>query len=83
MSYPALVRPVRRLAPAILALAALAAPGCSKKATHGRPQVGVTLLTEAHVFYQDLKKTLEEKTVSDVHARVLGSLDAKFGAKLR
>jgi ribose transport system substrate-binding protein len=58
VSYPALVRPVRRLAPVVLALVALAAPGCAKKATHGRPQVGVTLLTEAHVFYQDLKKGL-------------------------
>ena len=54
------IRPVRLspLPPATaLALAALlAAPGCAKKPASTRPQVGVTLLTEAHVFYQDLKK---------------------------
>ncbi|MFH0764615.1 MAG: phenylalanine--tRNA ligase subunit beta [Candidatus Omnitrophota bacterium] len=33
--------------------------------------------------YQDLKKTLEEKEVSEVHARILGSLEEKFGARLR
>jgi len=54
------IRPVR-LSPlppaAALALATLlAAPGCAKKPASTRPQVGVTLLTEAHVFYQDLKK---------------------------
>lgn len=59
MSHPTAVRPARRLAPAILALVAtFAAAGCAKKTTHARPQVGVTLLTEAHVFYQDLKKGL-------------------------
>ena len=59
MSHRILARPAGRLAPAILALAAtLAASGCAKKAAHARPQVGVTLLTEAHVFYQDLKKGL-------------------------
>jgi ribose transport system substrate-binding protein len=53
------VHPSRRLPIAALALvAAFAASGCAKKAVNTRPQVGVTLLTEAHVFYQDLKKGL-------------------------
>ena len=43
---------------ALVLAAALAAAGCAKKAASTRPQVGVTLLTEAHVFYQDLKKGL-------------------------
>lgn len=34
----------------------LAFAACARTAEHGRPQVGVTLLTEAHVFYQDLKR---------------------------
>ena len=34
----------------------LAFGACARAAEHGRPQVGVTLLTEAHVFYQDLKR---------------------------
>jgi phenylalanyl-tRNA synthetase beta chain len=33
--------------------------------------------------YQDLKKTLTEKDISDVHARILRSLEEKFGAQLR
>ena len=48
---------VPRFAPSLLAgLAVVLAGGCAKKAASTRPQVGVTLLTEAHVFYQDLKK---------------------------
>ncbi len=43
---------------ACLAAAALVA-GCARKTAHTRPQIGVTLLTEAHVFYQDLKKGLQ------------------------
>ena len=39
-------------------VAALASAGCARKAPPTRPQVGVTLLTEAHVFYQGLKKGL-------------------------
>lgn len=34
---------------------ALAVLACGGETGSGRPQVGVTLLTEAHVFYQDLK----------------------------
>ncbi len=33
--------------------------------------------------YCDPSKTLEEKDVLDIHGRVLGELEAKFGAKLR
>ncbi len=33
--------------------------------------------------YCDTSRTLEEKDVLDVHGRVLGELEAKFGAKLR
>jgi ribose transport system substrate-binding protein len=42
-----------------LLAAALLLAGCAKKPVHTRPQIGVTLLTEAHVFYQDLKKGLQ------------------------
>jgi ribose transport system substrate-binding protein len=42
-----------------LLAAALLLAGCAKKPAHTRPQIGVTLLTEAHVFYQDLKKGLQ------------------------
>ena len=47
-----------RQATPLLAAAVLLA-GCAKKPAHTRPQIGVTLLTEAHVFYQDLKKGLQ------------------------
>ena len=44
----------------LLLAAALAAPtACAKRPTSNRPQVGVTLLTQAHVFYQDLQKGME------------------------
>ena len=43
---------------------------------------GKTSLTY-RLEYQDLKKTLTEKEISDVHARILGSLEKKFGAQLR
>jgi ribose transport system substrate-binding protein len=33
---------------------------CGKRRTGGRPVVGVTLLTEAHVFYQDLKRGMQQ-----------------------
>jgi ribose transport system substrate-binding protein len=42
-----------------LLASALLLAGCAKKPAHTRPQIGVTLLTEAHVFYQDLKKGLQ------------------------
>ena len=42
-------------------------------------KIGLTYRLE----YQDLKKTLEEKSVSDVHAKVLRALEEKLGAKLR
>ena len=49
----------RRWRALLLALGALTAfPACAKKPATHRPQVGVTLLTEAHVFYQDLKRGL-------------------------
>jgi ribose transport system substrate-binding protein len=40
----------------VLAVALLTAAGCARAPETDRPQVGVTLLTEAHVFYQDLKQ---------------------------
>jgi ribose transport system substrate-binding protein len=40
-------------------LAVLLLAGCTRKPATTRPQIGVTLLTEAHVFYQDLKKGLQ------------------------
>lgn len=42
-------------------------------------KVGLTYRLE----YQDLKKTLEDKDVLDVHAKVLRELGEKLGAKLR
>jgi ribose transport system substrate-binding protein len=48
---------MRRTVACLAAVALLA--GCARKASHTRPQIGVTLLTEAHVFYQDLKKGLQ------------------------
>lgn len=61
---------------ALLAAAALLA-GCARKPAHARPQVGVTLLTEAHVFYQDLKRGLQKEADSlgmDLHV-VAGEWD--------
>lgn len=63
-----------------LVLAALATVGtaaCSGSRPHTRPQVGVTLLTEAHVFYQDLKRGLQQAADSlgiDLHV-VAGEWD--------
>lgn len=68
-------RPTAVLAIA-LACAALPA-GCAKKAATTRPQVGVTLLTEAHVFYQDLKRGMQQAADSlgiDLHV-VAGEWD--------
>ncbi len=50
---------------ALVAVTAAAAAGCAGRKTDGRPQVGVTLLTQAHVFYQDLQKGLEAQADSD------------------
>jgi ribose transport system substrate-binding protein len=64
------------LVAATLACAALAT-GCAKKAATTRPQVGVTLLTEAHVFYQDLKRGMQRAADSlgiDLHV-VAGEWD--------
>jgi ribose transport system substrate-binding protein len=55
-------------------LLALAACGGRRS---GRPQVGVTLLTEAHVFYQDLKRGMQQAADSlgvDLHV-VAGEWD--------
>lgn len=61
-----------------VALLLVAAPsGCAKRAANGRPQVGVTLLTEAHVFYQDLKRGMQHAADSlgvDLHV-VAGEWD--------
>jgi ribose transport system substrate-binding protein len=66
---------MRKAAVALAAVALLA--GCAKKSAHTRPQVGVTLLTEAHVFYQDLKRGLQKAADSlgiDLHV-VAGEWD--------
>ena len=65
-------RPFARAAlPAAAALlATLALGGCAKRAATSRPQVGVTLLTEAHVFYQGLKRGMQHAADSlgvDLH----------------
>jgi ribose transport system substrate-binding protein len=59
-----------RLSRILFGVSALALLGCAKKAASGRPQVGVTLLTEGHVFYQDLKRGLQQAADSlgvDLH----------------
>ncbi len=65
--------------PAVLMwLAALAVPtACAKRPVNTRPQVGVTLLTQAHVFYQDLQKGMQAAADSlglDLHV-VAGEWD--------
>lgn len=49
----AAVTRLRALLPLVVACA------CARSAEPGRPRIGVTLLTEAHVFYQDLKRGLQ------------------------
>ena len=70
--------PVRATALIAATLAYVALPaGCAKKAATTRPQVGVTLLTEAHVFYQDLKRGMQRAADSlgiDLHV-VAGEWD--------
>jgi len=62
-------RGVTRRRPAVALAAGVllwgAAAGCAGRERSGRPQVGVTLLTQAHVFYQDLQKGLEAEADSD------------------
>ncbi len=50
----------RAAAAAFLAAGLLASASCAKREASTRPQVGVTLLTEAHVFYQDLKRGMQQ-----------------------
>lgn len=55
----------------------IATGSCAKRADTGRIQVGVTLLTEGHVFYQDLKRGLQQAADSlgvDLHV-VAGEWD--------
>ncbi len=63
---------------AVVALAVLLAPtGCARRAASTRPQIGVTLLTEAHVFYQDLQRGMRAEADSlglDLHV-VAGEWD--------
>jgi len=66
-----------KLRPFAAGLALLTLTACAKKAEHARPQVGVTLLTEAHVFYQDLKRGMQATADSlgmDLHV-VAGEWD--------
>ena len=61
-------RAVRRWPLAVGAL--LLGFGCAKKEATARAQIGVTLLTEAHVFYQDLKRGMQQAADSlgmDLH----------------
>jgi ribose transport system substrate-binding protein len=56
----------RRFLPALL----LPLVACVGRQKTDRPQVGVTLLTEAHVFYQDLKRGMQQAADSlgiDLH----------------
>ncbi len=47
--------------PLLLVLAAASVAGaCGRRGPRARPLVGVTLLTEAHVFYQDLRRGMEQ-----------------------
>jgi ribose transport system substrate-binding protein len=48
-----------RFTPLPLVIAALLG-GCTGQRNPDVPRIGVTLLTEAHVFYQDLKRGMEE-----------------------
>lgn len=55
----------------------MVALGCAGDVESDRPQVGVTLLTEAHVFYQDLKQGMQQAADSlgvDLHV-VAGEWD--------
>jgi ribose transport system substrate-binding protein len=64
-----LLRATRITVVALLAAGAMTS-GCAKRAVTSRPQVGVTLLTEAHVFYQDLKRGMQRAADSlgvDLH----------------
>jgi ribose transport system substrate-binding protein len=66
---------MRRTVACLTAVVLLA--GCARKPASTRPQVGVTLLTEAHVFYQDLKRGLQKAADSlgmDLHV-VAGEWD--------
>lgn len=68
LSLMNVVRSARSIA--AVSLAFLLTAACAGSDDSGRPQVGVTLLTEAHVFYQDLKRGLEEAADSvgvDLH----------------
>ncbi len=66
-----------RIATVALFAAGAMTSGCAKRAATSRPQVGVTLLTEAHVFYQDLKRGMQRAADSlgiDLHV-VAGEWD--------
>jgi len=57
--------------------ATFALAACLGSTDSDRPQVGVTLLTEVHVFYQDLKSGLQQAADSlgvDLHV-VAGEWD--------
>lgn len=53
-----MVRSIKRIPFAATVVAALGA--CTGDTASDAPRVGVTLLTEAHVFYQDLKRGLQQ-----------------------
>ena len=49
-----------RAGAAVLFAALAVGSSCARRPASTRPQVGVTLLTEAHVFYQDLKRGMQQ-----------------------
>jgi ABC-type sugar transport system substrate-binding protein len=55
-----MVHGIQRVAFALTALGVLLLAACTGAERSGRPQVGVTLLTEVHVFYQDSKRGMLE-----------------------
>ncbi len=61
MSGPNEATVTRKLLVLLLLAASLVLGGaCGKHRAGNRPLVGVTLLTEAHVFYQDLKRGMQQ-----------------------
>ncbi len=70
MNRKSMIRAWSRIAAALLTGSVWLLASCAGERDIGRPQVGVTLLTEAHVFYQDLKRGMLETADSvgvDLH----------------
>lgn len=70
MNRKQMIKVGNRMAAALLVVSGWVLLSCAAERESGRPQVGVTLLTEAHVFYQDLKRGMIEAADSlgvDLH----------------